>query len=426
MVEERSLIPDDLLRQIIAVGQVDLLVGLPALEYATDVREAVQAARSCFRTHFPRERVAILAADRDAAPLMAADPAAEASARLAASGLRTVHKIRVTTNALPDEGGSARQILAAADLLQARAVVVLDPSLTGITADRIAGLAQPVITRQADLVAPVYHRAPDEGLLVTQLLRPLVRAIHGRRLHEPLIPEFACSAALAGHCTAQAWSLSRPRLRSQYWITAEALSGPFTVLQRDVGPRQVAAGGPAPKFPGIFASIVGSVFTAFDDTSVSWLGRTGSEEVPMAGDRPLPAAPVATALPRDPTPLLESFAGDVQNLREILIEILGKDIFAAVLAAATAAGGPSSPDTLWADTLARFVVAFHHGVMRREHVTSALLPLYLARTGHFIACCGGADADAVEASLEALGARVEDTKPRIIERWANQQEVAHG
>jgi hypothetical protein len=64
--------------------------------------------------------------------------------------------------------------------------------------------------------------------------------------------------------------------------------------------------------------------------------------------------------------------------------------------------------------------------MRREHVTSALLPLYLARTGDFIARCGSAGADAVEASLEALGARVEDTKPRIIERWTSQHEVTHG
>jgi hypothetical protein len=168
------------------------------------------------------------------------------------------------------------------------------------------------------------------------------------------------------------------------------------------------------------------VFTAFGDTSESWKGRTGSEEVAFAGDGPPPEAPLDAGPLHDPRPMLESFGGDVRNLREILVQILGEDTYAAVLAAATAAGGPSYPDVLWAETLARFVVAYHHGIMRREHVTSALLPLYLARTGDFIARCGGAGAEAVEASLEALGARVEDTKPRIVERWAHQHEVAHG
>ncbi len=388
------------------------------------MRDAVQAARACFRTHFPRERAVILAADRDVVPPATERTPDEGAVRPSSSGLRTVHTITVTAATLDDDGGPVRLLLSAADLLQARAVVVLDPSIAGVRPDRIATLAAPVVAGQADLVAPMYHRAADEGLLVTQLVRPLVRAIHGHRLREPLIPEFGCSGALATHCTQQAWTLSRQRLRSNYWIAAEALSGPFTLQQRDLGPRCVAAGGPAPKLANAFAAIVGSVFAAFSDTSASWIERAGSDEVPIVG---APAAgPPSGSAAQEGGHLLASFATDVQNLKEILIDILGGDTFASVLAAATRAGGPAYPDALWADTLARFVVAFHHGVMRREHVTSALLPLYLARTGDFLVRCGGADGGDLDAALESLSARVEEVKPGIVERWANQHEVTHG
>ena len=93
-----------------------------------------------------------------------------------------------------------RVIFAVAELLSADAIVTLDPNVTSVTPDWIPALAAPVRDGHADLVAPRYPRAAADGPLVTQLVRPLVRAAYGWTLSEPLMGEFGCSRAFATHC----------------------------------------------------------------------------------------------------------------------------------------------------------------------------------------------------------------------------------
>ena len=62
MIQE-SLLSDDLLRQLVAVGQVDLLVGLPTLNNASTIPDIVSAVQASFSTHFPRQRTVLLNSD---------------------------------------------------------------------------------------------------------------------------------------------------------------------------------------------------------------------------------------------------------------------------------------------------------------------------------------------------------------------------
>ena len=94
-------------------------------------------------------------------------------------GLRTVHRISTPYHGVPGKGSALRQIFAAADLLQARAVAVLDPDVTTVTPEWIEALVRPVSAHACDFVSPVYVRHPLEGPLVSQLVRPLVRAAYG-------------------------------------------------------------------------------------------------------------------------------------------------------------------------------------------------------------------------------------------------------
>ena len=50
---ERERISDALLRQLIAVGQVDILVGLPTLNNAATIVDVVRAVHECFTRDFP-------------------------------------------------------------------------------------------------------------------------------------------------------------------------------------------------------------------------------------------------------------------------------------------------------------------------------------------------------------------------------------
>ena len=52
-VENESILSDALLRQLIAVGQVDILVGLPTLNNAATIVDVVRAIHVCFTRDFP-------------------------------------------------------------------------------------------------------------------------------------------------------------------------------------------------------------------------------------------------------------------------------------------------------------------------------------------------------------------------------------
>ena len=62
-MEQESTLSDALLRQLIAVGQVDILVGLPTLNNASTIVDVVRAVHVSFTRDFPRLRTVIINSD---------------------------------------------------------------------------------------------------------------------------------------------------------------------------------------------------------------------------------------------------------------------------------------------------------------------------------------------------------------------------
>ncbi|MGE0594081.1 MAG: hypothetical protein AB7G23_15325 [Vicinamibacterales bacterium] len=414
-----SLIPDDLLRQIIGVGQVDLLVGLPTHDLGDGAAAAVQAIRGCFRTHFPRLRTALLNVDRgstDGTPDMVQQCwDGGGMGATGSSGLRTMHCMTASEAAWREDGMATRCVLAAGDLLQAGTVVVLDADVEGMTPAWVAALAAPVRNGQADLVAPVYRRHAAEGSLVTQLVRPLLRAVYGRHLHEPLLAEFGCSGRLATTCTQVGWDTTPAQRATHLWITGEALRGDFTLGQADLGARRLRSDRRKAGLPEVFRQVVGSAFATIEAHAAHWTTVQGVAEVPVVG-APAPPDEPGPAPSYDASPLVESFARDVETIDEILRRILAPGTLTAVTAGSRRTP-PQYPAEVWAATVIEFLVAYHLGVMHRDHVAQALLPLYTARTGVFLLEHGEDAAEALEMASDDVCRAFERVRPEIIERW---------
>lgn len=416
---EDSLIPDDLLRQIIAVGQVDLLVGLPTIAHSEAVAEIVDAVRACFRTHFPRQRTALLNVDRGAQDgtqeallqrWVAASPAAAAP-----SGLRTTHCMTSAAVAWADADAAIRCIVAAGDLLQARAVVVLDPDVDRLTPSWVAALAAPARDPHIDLVAPAYRRHAADGLLVTQLVRPLMRAMSAWHVREPLLAEFGCSGRFAGHCTQAGWSAPPAQRATNLWILGEALSGGFTVRQADLGPRRLRPDRRRTPLSDVFRQVVGSLFSTIEAHAGQWAPPAEGVEAQFVG-------PPADSSDPGPPPghsaaqLVESSVRDLEAIDDVLTLILRPETHLAVTAASRGTPG-GLPAQLWAEAVAEFLIAHRHGVMHRDHIARALLPLYMARTGTFLLEHGEDAADALELADEEICRAFVAARPVIMERW---------
>lgn len=420
---EDSLLSDDLLRQLVGVGHVDVVVGVPTLNHASTIARLVQAVHAGFRAYFPRQRTVIVNSDggsHDSTAQIVRECCTDAADTVTAShrGLRTTHRISAFYNGMPGRKNAWRLILTAADLLQASAVIILDPDVTNVTPEWVAALGRPVRDQQFDFVAPLYQREPADGLLVTQLLRPLFGATIGCRLHEPLTGEFGCSARFVTHCTGHApWDAGESPNELDLWISAAAAAGRFNLCQVRLGSRVLAADRPRAELRDLFTQVVGAAFRAIEAHAEAWLGKTATDEVAVFGDfrsgLGQPSGP-----PPDGARLMKSFARDVVNLTEILRAILRPETLSAVRTVAEGGTGRQYPDSLWAETVTQFLLAHQHGVMRREHVIQALLPLYLGRAGAFLSEHATDSTDVVQQAFEALCLAFEQTKPRLVEAWA--------
>ena len=129
-----------------AVGQVDVLVGLPTLNHSDSVGPVVRAAHVAFNRELARERTALVNVDggsTDGTPDIVRDASiVDRETLVASQSLRTRHRISAPYHGVPGKAAALRTIFAAADLLQARAVVVLDPEIASVTPESVAALAR--------------------------------------------------------------------------------------------------------------------------------------------------------------------------------------------------------------------------------------------------------------------------------------------
>lgn len=417
-----SLLSDELVQELMAVGQVDILVGIPTLNNAATIATVVRAVHHAFGTYFPRDRTVLINSDGgsedDTRAIVRTLSLEDADTLTMRHRLRTVHRISTPYHGVPGKGSALRQIFAAADLLQARAVAVLDPDVTTVEPGWVPALITPVRSHGFDFVTPIYSRHPLDGPLVSQLVRPLMRAAFGVRLAEPQAAEFACSGRFAAACVDRdVWETSFAQYGIDLWLTTQAISDDYRVCEAALGPRTVA---PGPNRPGLnetFGQVVGSLFTLLGTRAAEWLPRSGSEAVPRIGP---PPPPMLEATPIDGERLLQSFGTNIRDLQRILQTILEPDTESALEEAARMSPpGLRFSDELWTATVYQFLTAHHESVMRPDHITQALLPIYLARAGSFVLQYAGEEVAAIESALDALGLQFERAKPQLVQRWTS-------
>ena len=129
---QESLLSDELLHHLMAVGHVDVLVGVPTLNNAPTIRPVIKAVHQAFSRYFPRDRTVLINSDGgsdDGTPNMVRNASADDTETLTVShSLRTVHRISTPYHGVPGKGNALRQVMTAADLTQARAVAAADRS----------------------------------------------------------------------------------------------------------------------------------------------------------------------------------------------------------------------------------------------------------------------------------------------------------
>jgi len=125
---EESFLADDFLRQLMSVGEVDLLVAFRPYNNASTIGQTLQIVEESLRQNFVRERVVILtwtAGPETKTPqLFERRSERREPSHKGLTTLRTIHRISCEYDDRRRKVGAA-DIVAAADLLRARACAVI-------------------------------------------------------------------------------------------------------------------------------------------------------------------------------------------------------------------------------------------------------------------------------------------------------------
>ena len=420
---EETFLADEFVRQLTAVGEVDVVVGVPTFNNRRTIARVLNALQIGLVKYFPRQRSVLINPDggsTDGTP----EEVKQASihdfeTQLTSSPLRTTH--RITTPCPREHNGKSalRIILAAADLLRAKACALVSPELESITPEWIEALVRPVYKEKFDLVAPIYHRHKFDGLLIKDLLSPMIRGVYGCNVREPIGPEFGFSGTLACHyLTQDVWRKDFTQAGMGIWMTTTAVVGGFRLCHSFLGPR-IHAAGSGEGLVHTIQHVVGDSFRCLEAHESFWLSRPEPQPTPTFGfEYSVALEPIRINRQR----MLQMFRVGVSELTSILQSILAATTLEEIQQMAQLSDREFRfPDELWVKTVYEFASSYHRAVINRDHLLQALVPLYRGRIGSFVLDNHRADAGEIEKKLEALALHYQNLKPHLIENWATKK-----
>jgi glucosylglycerate synthase len=416
---EETLLTDEFLRQLINVGEVDILVGLPTHDNSKTLPPVLQAIQAGLLKCFPRERAVIVNADggsQDGTPqLVTGVSIDDVWSASKVYTLRTLPAISTQYARVPDHGLALRTILSAADLVRARACVVISPDSTTIEADWIQRLVHPIYAENIDLVLPLYRRQKFEGVLMRNVLYPMTRAVYGSQVHEPYASEFATSGRLATDFLGKdSWNEEWGKLGPEIFLTITAITGNYRLFQSFLGMKPPVQR-TAHDLVQAMRRTVGPLFASMDRDFTFWSAASAAAPSSLDGD--------AVEIPEESArinrkQLRETFAHGVSQLEPVFRSILSPATLAEVqrLAALDLADF-EYPDEIWARTIFEFAASFHKSVISRDHIIQALVPLYRGRALSFMLENRESSTEELGKHVESLCLEFERLKPYLREVW---------
>ena len=416
---EDSFLTDDFLRQLINVGEVDILVGLPTHNNAKTVGPIVQSVQAGILRDFPRERAAIINADggsRDGTPELVTGISIDDVRRTAnLYTLRTLHSISTQYASTPASGVAFRTILSAAELLRAKACVLISPESTNLKPEWLSKLLRPIYNEGFDLVTPTYRRHKFEGLLITNLLYPMIRALYGTRIREPYATEIGFSGRLGGQFLGQNnWDDGTGETGLELRLTLAAIRGGCRICQSFLGEKDHVERRAADLIPAL-RQTVDTLFSALEADFPVWSAVAGSQPVPSNGpESEVGLEPLRINRKR----LREMFSTGVAELESVFQSILSPSTLAELQRiAALDEDDLRYPAELWVRTVYEFAVSYQKSVINRDHIIQALAPLFRGRAYTFLVENRDTSANDVENNIESLCLEFERLKPYLLEMW---------
>ena len=413
-------IPEEIRTKIRGCGTSDIVIGVPSFNHAATIGHVLKTANQGLRECFPSARSIIVNVDggsNDGTVEQARHSVRDENELLQVPYRPSpIQDYSPVQSGIPSKGNALRHIFEAARMLGARACAVFSPEIKNFSPDWVGSLIQPVLAEKCDYAGACYARQKFDGAITSGIVYPMTRSLYGKRIRYVIGGEFCSSQNLFNHLLSQeVWEGSTTLFGIDIWMTTEAVCSGFRAAQVFLGKRVREPMEPAADLSSVLKQILGVMFTEMEKNARIWQRVRGSESIPIFGKEDgVDATPVVVDAGR----MIDSYKLGFKNLFELWSLVLPP---AALLELKKLTQRPNGdfqfPDLLWSHIIYDFAVAFHLKTMNRDHLLSALTPLYLGWVASFVLQMQEADGSQVDARIEALCLRFEAEKPYLISRW---------
>jgi glucosylglycerate synthase len=304
-----------------------------------------------------------------------------------------------------------QSVFAAAEKLQARGCCIIASKLEAATPPWAWRMAQPLFESQADLVLPHYARRKFEGLLNASILAPMVRALYGKRVNNPMGPDFGVSQRLFQRMLAA--KATGNRLNSLASLTPTALCQNLQIIE--VFGTRIYPPTDWSNMSSVLADVLTPVFVEMERNAPFWQRTRVSVPLPVVGetfplDQDSPAVDTRT--------MVESFQLGNRELQEIWSLVLPpSSLFELRKLSRLAVEQFRLPDELWVRIVYDFALAHRLRTISRDHLLRSMTPLYLGWVASYANDLTLPGAMSPARRLERLALSYEAGKSYLVSRW---------
>jgi glucosylglycerate synthase len=367
-------------------------------------------------------KIAVLQKERHEGAVAANPQGAETSASPDTPSRTTVFQVpwpltkpESTTSGALSMFAAYQAVFVAADKLQARACCIMASKLENMTPQTVCQLAQPLFEGEVDLVLPHYEPRMFEGLLNNSILAPLIRTLYGKRVNNPLGPDFALSRRLLQRMlTTKTGSTDGSRLHPLASLTPAALCENLHIMEVRFSSR-IYPPTDWSNMSSILADVLTPVFLDMERNAPCWQRTRISTPLPSVGASPPHGHDSGTV---DTNRLIESFQLGTRELQEIWGLVLPPStLFELRKLSRLPADQFRMPDELWVRIVYDFALAHRLRTISRDHLLRSLTPLYLGWVASYARDLQTSGASSPERRLEQLGVAYEAEKSYLVSRW---------
>lgn len=307
-----------------------------------------------------------------------------------------------------------RALLQVASGKEALACALVSAGVRGRSDGWLGTLLSPVLEEGYDYVCPSYVRGRYEGAINNAIVYPVMRALFGLRLRQPLGEELAVSRRFADQLLRdQAWKTDPMRAGTDVWLVSKALTEGARLCQVFLGKATL----PPPlhqELADVLAGVVGVVFAELERHAAAWQRISGSQPVRTFGEERVedeePPADVAREV--------AAFRLGCSNLMDLWGAVLPPATLLALTHAARLDVRAFALDAdLWARVVYDFAVGYRVRTIHRAQLLRSMVPLYLGWVASFVNQVRAQDAAGAAETIERGCQAFERQKPYLISRW---------